>query len=206
MTYKTIEHQDRFTLKCTREDGKSVEVPVEGGVNNHVYVDLAAIGGWDPPDSSIFTEDDQGELRHSLLMYYAKEGRQVSFDDGEEAQEVPSFNLKLLNPKVVQCQRDGKTALVSVDKSVDGARFNIDINRVLFWEPPDELIELNDADFAALMRELVGLLKDENGKATFNFQSEYVRPSAAAAIIPDDDDEEEGDEDEDPDFGDDEDD
>src|SRR5271154_1421433 len=120
MKYKSIQRLNHFTLQCVRADGKSVQVPIESGGADQVFVEVEAIWAWDSPDSSNLTDDDKSELRQCLTEYYAQQGRKVIFDTGSQSQEPPPlFSLKRLSANVVQCERGGKTALISMAKSVD---------------------------------------------------------------------------------------
>jgi len=180
MKYTSIERLDRFTLKCIREDGKSVEVPIEPGVDDSVFVEVSSIWAWDSPDCTNLTDEDKTELRASLAEYFSQQGLKAIFDSFDETRkdQAPSFSLKRLNANIVQCERGGKTALVSVAKTVDGSRQLIGIDRSHFWEPPDDQLELNDDDLRTLMTEMEGFLDD--GKVRIEFQTEYIRPAAPA--------------------------
>jgi hypothetical protein len=114
------------------------------------------------------------------LAYFAGQERQAIFDSDAKARrlQAPSFSLKRLNANVVQCERSGKTALVAVAKTVDGARLIIGIDRYHFWEAPDDQLELDETDCSILMKELAALLDD--GTTRLEFQTEHQRPTAAA--------------------------
>jgi hypothetical protein len=200
MKYISVEQTDRFTIKCIREDGKAVEVPIEAGAE-YIYIEVAHLQEWQPPDhESAMTEADKDELRLFLQEAFLSRGKPVIFDndaatDAQMAESLP-FKIIRLNANLLQCERAGRTGLVSVAKSVDQKRLLVGVNKYEFWQTPALEPMLNDADFNILMRNLSDFLSD--GTAQLEFQTEYRRedsakPPSPAAPADDVDDDEEAD-------------
>ena len=73
MKYISVEQTDRFTIKCIREDGKAVEVPIEAGAE-YIYIEIAQLHEWQPPhQESAMTEADRDELRLFLQEAFCRE-------------------------------------------------------------------------------------------------------------------------------------